>query len=78
MSRYYRKSPHETHQNEWNDYKEKLSVIEKKLKGVKNFDFLSENNFEEDPYRDDTCYSSKLFILPKEYQIKPIDNLLDS
>ncbi|MCF8194580.1 MAG: restriction endonuclease [Polynucleobacter sp.] len=77
MSRYYRKSPHETHQNEWNDYKEKLSVIEKKLKGVKNFDFLSENNFEEDPYRDDTCYSSKLFILPKEYQIKPIDNLLD-
>jgi len=78
MSRYYRKTSYESHQDEWNAFKGKLSLIENELKGLNNFNFLSKNNYEKKyPVVRDNSYSSQLFILPKEFQIKPIENLLD-
>jgi hypothetical protein len=66
MSRYYRKTSYESHQDEWNAFKGKLSLIENELKGLNNFNFLSKNNYEKKyPVVRDNSYSSQLFILPK-------------
>jgi len=75
----YQKDPHERLNDEWNNYAKSLSNLENQISNL-NFNFFADNNLNEEDNRwnleKNTALHTKLFLLPKEYQVLEIKHFL--